>query len=125
MIDHLTLRVSDYPRSKDFYTQALKPLGYTLAMEFDTPGGKVGGMGTGAMPDFWLAQGEAGKPPIHVAFTATDRATVDAFYEAALTAGGKDNGEPGLRPHYHAHYYGAFVRDLDGNNIEAVCHTAL
>ena len=86
------------------------------------PEGKTGGMGAGGMPDLWLTQGQAQKPPVHLAFNAADRATVDAFHEAAITAGGKDNGKPGLRPHYHQHYYGAFVIDPDGNNIEAVCH---
>jgi catechol 2,3-dioxygenase-like lactoylglutathione lyase family enzyme len=78
-------------------------------------------MGAGGKPDFWISKGDP-KTPVHVAFSCPDRATVDAFYEAAIAAGGRDNGAPGLRPHYHPNYYGAFVYDPDGNNIEAVCH---
>jgi catechol 2,3-dioxygenase-like lactoylglutathione lyase family enzyme len=94
-----------------------------MVMEFDMAEGKVGGMGVGgAMPDFWISQGEAQRPPLHIAFNAENRASVDAFHQAACGAGGRDNGQPGLRPHYHQDYYGAFVIDPDGNNIEAVCH---
>ncbi|MFT3928465.1 MAG: VOC family protein [Myxococcales bacterium] len=127
MLDHITLTVSDYERAKAFYTQALAPLGIGTVMEF----GKACGMGRGK-PDFWFGEGPASfqKPeqlrpitPSHVAFVARSRAEVDAFYEAALKAGGKDFGAPGLRPHYHANYYGAFVLDPDGHNIEAVVHT--
>jgi catechol 2,3-dioxygenase-like lactoylglutathione lyase family enzyme len=123
MIDHVSVRVSDYQRSKAFFEKALAPLGYTMVMELDMPEGKVGGMGVGgAMPDFWISQGEAQRPPVHIAFNADDRASVDAFHQAAGAAGGRDNGKPGLRPHYHQDYYGAFILDPDGNNIEAVCH---
>ena len=123
MIDHIGVHVSDYQRSKTFFREALAPLGYDLVMEFDLPEGKVGGLGVGgAMPDFWITQGAAQRPPVHVAFNAENRATVDAFYQAAIAAGGQDNGKPGLRPHYHQDYYGAFITDPDGNNIEAVCH---
>ena len=116
MIDHVGIRISDYARSKRFYAQALAPLRYALMMEF----GEVAGFGADGKPDFWIS---AGSPaPIHVAIGSPDRATVDAFYHAALAAGGRDNGAPGLRPHYHAAYYGAFVLDPDGHNIEAVCH---
>jgi catechol 2,3-dioxygenase-like lactoylglutathione lyase family enzyme len=118
MLDHIGLQVQSYARSKQFYTHALKPLGYELVMEFDN----AGGFGKDRKPDFWISQGAPGKSPLHVAFTSPDRATVDAFHRAALAAGGKDNGAPGLRPHYHPNYYGAFVFDPDGNNIEAVCH---
>lgn len=124
MIDHIGFPVSDYARSKAFYTQALAPLGYTLVMEVpqtenDTP---AAGFGAGQKPDFWIG-GEGGlEKPLHVAIVAKDRATVDAFYKAALAAGGKDNGAPGIRAHYHPNYYGAFVLDPDGHNIEAVCH---
>jgi catechol 2,3-dioxygenase-like lactoylglutathione lyase family enzyme len=118
MLDHITLQVSEYRKSKQFYALALKPLGYELIMEF----GEIGGFGKDGKPDFWIAQGSATKPPLHVAFASTDRSTVDAFHRAALAAGAKDNGAPGLRPHYHSNYYGAFVLDPDGNNIEAVCH---
>ena len=119
MIDHFTLKVRSYPKSRDFYLAALRPLGYSLVMEFE---GKTGGLGVEGKPDFWLAEDPAGARPTHFAFSAKDRATVDAFYRAAMATGGKDNGPPGLRPHYHANYYGAFVLDPDGHNIEAVCH---
>ena len=117
MIDHVTLHVSDYGKSKLFFERALAPLGYTVIMQF----GAVGGLGAGGKPDFWIAQGEASNP-VHVAFASANRAAVDAFYQAAIAAGGRDNGAPGLRPQYHPNYYGAFVFDPDGNNIEAVCH---
>lgn len=120
MIDHVSLHVSDYGKSKLFFERALAPLGYTVIMEF---GGSVAGLGAGGKPDFWIAQGEA-STPVHVAFASPNRAAVDAFYQAAIAAGGRDNGAPGLRPEYHPNYYGAFVFDEDGNNIEAVCHTA-
>src|SRR5437868_223575 len=126
MIDHVGFSVSDYDRAKAFYTQALAPLGYGLIME--VPGEVTGsgapaaGFGKDSKPDFWIG-GEGKLPkPMHVAILADTRAMVDAFHRAALAAGGTDNGGPGLRPHYHADYYAAFVRDLDGHNIEAVCH---
>jgi catechol 2,3-dioxygenase-like lactoylglutathione lyase family enzyme len=119
MIDHVSVRVSDFARSKAFYAEALRPLGYEVVMEFDS----VAGLGAQGKPDFWIAEGEP-RAPIHIAFASPDRATVDAFHEAALAAGAKDNGPPGLRPHYHEQYYGAFVHDPDGNNVEAVCHRA-
>src|SRR6476659_10113553 len=124
MIDHLGFSVSDYERSKRFYLAALAPLGYTLVMEVrqsehDAP---AAGFGAGGKPDFWIGGEGALNKPLHIAIAAKDRAAVDAFYQAALAAGAEDNGAPGLRPHYHANYYGAFVRDPDGHNIEAVCH---
>jgi catechol 2,3-dioxygenase-like lactoylglutathione lyase family enzyme len=133
MLDHVSLRVADYDRSKSFYAAALAPLGYTLAME--TASGA--GFRRGFIPDFWVKQGEptsfearaaplepagCGGPVVHVAFAGDNRTTVDAFYRAALAAGARDNGAPGLRPAYHPNYYGAFVLDPDGYNIEAVCH---
>jgi catechol 2,3-dioxygenase-like lactoylglutathione lyase family enzyme len=118
MIDHVGLRVADYARSKRFFEQALAPLGYSLLMEFD---GAAAGFGTQGKPDFWIGGGAGA--PVHVAIVSADRAGVDAFHRAALAAGGRDNGGPGLRPQYHPNYYGAFVLDPDGNNIEAVCHT--
>ncbi len=124
MIDHIGIPVSDYARSKAFYVSALAPLGYTLIMEVqqNEHDAKACGLGAGGKPDFWIG-GEGGlNHPVHIALVAKDRATVDAFYKAALAAGAKDNGPPGIRAHYHPNYYGAFVLDPDGHNIEAVCH---
>jgi catechol 2,3-dioxygenase-like lactoylglutathione lyase family enzyme len=124
MIDHLGFSVSDYDRSKAFYAEALAPLGYTLIMEVGEVGSghRAAGFGRGGKPDIWIGEegGLAGE--LHVAVTADDRAAVDAFYRAAIAAGGRDNGPPGPRPHYHPNYYAAFVRDPDGHNVEAVCH---
>ncbi|MBI2769861.1 MAG: VOC family protein [Burkholderiales bacterium] len=125
MIDHTGLAVSDMKTSKAFYEKALAPIGYALMMEIPasvTGYADVAGFGEPPKPDFWISNGTANKPPIHVAFRVDTRAMVDAFYQAAIAAGGTDNGPPGLRPHYHPNYYGAFVRDPDGHNIEAVCH---
>jgi len=120
MLDHLGLDVSDYERSKAFYEQALAPLGLEVLME-PIPG--VGGFGDDQKPYFWIGKRDRGSQTgVHVAFEAKDRATVDAFHAAALEAGGTDNGGPGMREIYHPNYYGAFVLDPDGNNIEAVCH---
>ena len=121
MIDHIGLSVSDYERSKAFYTEALAPLGYAVIMEV-TEVGPWAGLGAGGKPDFWFGKGNATAPRLHIAFRAHDRATVRAFYEVAIKAGASDNGPPGLRPEYHPNYYGAFVIDPDGHNIEAVCH---
>ena len=124
MIDHTGLSVSNFEDAKSFYDAALAPLGASMLMTVPTEftgGVQVGGYGR-ERPVFWLHEGEKQAPPVHMAFTATSRAEVDAFYAAAIAAGGTDNGGPGLRPHYHPNYYGAFVRDPDGNNIEAVCH---
>ena len=118
MIDHLGLAVSNLSRSRAFYEAALAPLGYAPILVFD---GAVG-FGVPPKPDFWLSEGDSGMPALHVAFRAETRALVDAFHRAALAAGGRDNGGPGLRAHYHPNYYGAFVLDPDGHNIEAVCH---
>jgi catechol 2,3-dioxygenase-like lactoylglutathione lyase family enzyme len=126
MIDHTGLDVSDPKKSRHFYERALAPLGYSVLMEIPTEytgGAVVLGFGVAPKPDFWLHQGTPQTPRIHIAFRADKRQQVDAFYRAALAAGGKDNGPPGLRPHYHPDYYGAFVLDPDGHNIEAVCHT--
>jgi catechol 2,3-dioxygenase-like lactoylglutathione lyase family enzyme len=128
-LDHIGINATDYERSKAFYGKALAPLGITLAMEY----GKAAGFGRDRKPEFWIGQGQTSfqKPeqlahitPVHVAFTARSRAEVDAFHAAALAAGGRDNGKPGLRPEYHPGYYGAFVLDPDGHNVEAVTHTA-
>src|SRR5689334_8523789 len=107
MLDHISLRVSDFDRAKKFYTEALKPLGYGVLMEF--PGAV--GLGEPGKADFWITQVDGGVTPVHLAFTAKDRQTVDAFYAAALAAGGKDNGKPGPRAEYHPGYYGAFILD--------------
>ena len=128
MIDHIGFPVSDYAKSKAFYTKALAPLGYSLVMEIgaDVTESRVpaAGFGAGGKPDFWIG-GEGGlEKPVHVAILAKDRASVDAFHRAALAAGGKDNGAPGLRPHYHANYYGAYFRDPDGNKLCVCCHEA-
>ncbi len=120
-IDHVSLSSADYDVSRAFYEHALAPLGLRTLMEFDE-GGKVAGIG-GDRPFFWI--GDGGKLTdgrLHICFAAKDRAEVDAFYAAAIAAGGRDNGKPGLRPHYHEAYYAAFVLDPDGHNIEAVCH---
>lgn len=120
MFDHIGLGVSDLAASKAFFLQALEPLGVAVAME-----GPYGvGLGQHGKPSLWLHQGTDRPAPLHLAFVAAHRAQVDAFHLAALAAGGKDNGAPGLRPHYHPHYYGAFVIGPDGHNVEAVCHKA-
>jgi catechol 2,3-dioxygenase-like lactoylglutathione lyase family enzyme len=126
MIDHVGFPVSDYARSKTFYEKALAPLGYTLIKEYNAAqtesGSPAAGFGRDGKPDFWIG-GEGGLGgQLHIALAVNDRATVEAFYQTALAAGGRDNGPPGLRPHYHRNYYGAFVLDPDGHNIEAVCH---
>lgn len=125
MLDHVGLTVSDFTKSRAFYDAALAPLGIAVIMEVtpeQTGGGAHAGYGSEDNPYFWIGKGGAGAGHVHVAFTAKDRATVDAFYAAALAAGGRDNGPPGIREHYHPNYYGAFVLDLDGHNVEAVCH---
>jgi catechol 2,3-dioxygenase-like lactoylglutathione lyase family enzyme len=124
MIDHTGVKSSDPNKSREFYSRALAPLGYAMLMEIPkefTGGRVVLGYGVPPAADFWLAEGTPAEP-LHVAFRAGNRKQVDEFYAAAMAAGGKDNGAPGLRPHYHEHYYGAFVLDPDGHNIEAVCH---
>jgi catechol 2,3-dioxygenase-like lactoylglutathione lyase family enzyme len=118
MIDHVGLDVRDLEASKSFYEQALAPLGYTKLAEYP----EAVGFGEPGKPDFWI--GTRGTPgTTHVAILSRDRASVDAFYEAAMAAGGKDNGPPGVRTLYHPTYYGAYVLDPDGNNVEAVCHS--
>ncbi len=124
MLDHVGITIADLECSRAFYRAALAPLGLSIAMEVsaaETGGHAAIGFGAGK-PEFWISGGaERGAHP-HVAFAAPDRAAVDAFHRAALAAGGRDNGAPGLRPHYHADYYAAFVLDPDGTNVEAVCH---
>ena len=119
-LDHVGLDVADYDASKAFYTQALAPLGLKLIME---PVPDVGGFGD-EFPFFWIGRRDRGpQTGVHVAFRVETRGLVDDFHAAALAAGAVDNGGPGLRELYHPHYYGAFVLDPDGNNVEAVCHT--
>jgi catechol 2,3-dioxygenase-like lactoylglutathione lyase family enzyme len=115
-IDHFGINASDYAKSKAFYAAALQPLGLKVLMDF----GEAVGIG-GDFPFLWLSAGNPGH--VHLAFRAESRAEVDAFYAAAIAAGGKDNGKPGLRTEYSPDYYAAFVLDPDGHNIEAVCHT--
>ena len=117
VLDHVGLAVADLAATRAFYTAALEPLGFGVVMEF--PG--VIALGLPQQPELWMHQG-APSAPIHLAFHAADRARVDAFHAAALAVGGTDNGAPGLRPHYHPGYYGAYVLDPDGNNVEAVHH---
>ena len=124
MIDHVGFPVSDYARSKAFYEKVLATLGYTLIMEVqqNEHDAKAAGFGANGKPDFWIG-GEGGlNSAMHIAITAKDRGAVDAFYKTALAAGARDNGPPGIRAHYHPNYYGAFVLDPDGHNVEAVCH---
>jgi catechol 2,3-dioxygenase-like lactoylglutathione lyase family enzyme len=136
MLDHVSIKVRVFARSRDFYRTALAPLGYSLLMEFPENGPpQYAGFGVGGKsvvfhpqqpagsgnPDFWISQGEQ-VAPVHFAFVCQDRKMVDAFHTAALKAGGKDNGAPGVRTEYHPTYYGAFILDPDGNNVEAVCH---
>jgi len=124
MIDHASLGASDLAKARAFYDTALKPLGFRRVYDMD----EASGYGSDEKPFFWIggpAQPGTKVPPspgTHIAFAAPSRAAVDAFYKAALAAGGRDNGKPGLRPEYHENYYGAFVLDLDGHHVEAVCH---
>jgi catechol 2,3-dioxygenase-like lactoylglutathione lyase family enzyme len=133
MIDHIGLTVRDLEASKAFYDAAFAPLGIDVVMSVSAEEtGAYGHLGYGpradgrdiqaGKPSFWIGGGETLTGPMHVAFVAKTRAAVDAFHAAALAAGGKDNGPPGVRPHYHPNYYGAFVFDPDGRNVEAVCH---
>jgi catechol 2,3-dioxygenase-like lactoylglutathione lyase family enzyme len=127
MIDHTGLNVSDPIASRAFYDRALAPLGYKMMLQIPkehTGGAAVFGYGVPPKPDFWVNEGIPNTPRIHIAFRAETREQVNEFYQAALAAGGKDNGSPGPRPHYHKDYYGAFVLDPDGHNVEAVCHGA-
>lgn len=133
MIDHIGLTVRDLEASKAFYDAAFASLGIDVVMSVSAEetgahaflgyGPRADGRDIQAgKPSFWIGGGETLTGPMHVAFTAATRAAVDAFHAAAMAAGGLDNGPPGLRPHYHPNYYGAFVLDPDGRNVEAVCH---
>jgi predicted lactoylglutathione lyase len=118
MIDHISLKVGDITKSKEFYTKALAPLGYKVHMEF--PEWKTVGLGA-EKPDLWISQTESAQAS-HIALMTSDKASVDAFYKAATEAGGKDNGAPGYRKDYSPGYYAAFVHDPDGHNLEVVFH---
>ncbi|MGH8029655.1 MAG: VOC family protein [Arenimonas sp.] len=126
MLDHIGIAIADFERSKAFYLRALAPLGYGLVMEVtpEMTGGSDAhaGFGLERRPQFWIGTGEPVRGKLHVCFMANTREQVRAFHVAALAAGASNNGAPGLRAHYHAHYYGAFVLDPDGHNIEAACH---
>jgi len=125
MLDHIGLTVTDFKRAKAFFDAALAPLGINVVMSVsaaETGSDPHVGYGSGDKPYFWIGTGGPATGRLHAAFAAKDRASVDAFYAAALAAGGRDNGAPGIRAHYHPNYYGAFVLDPDGHNIEAVCH---
>jgi catechol 2,3-dioxygenase-like lactoylglutathione lyase family enzyme len=125
MLDHVGFAVTDLEKARNFYQKALSPLGIMLIYDItaeQTDGEAYLGFGEDQKPYFWVGTGDRFGGRLHVAFLAENRAVVDKFYKAALASGGKDNGAPGLRPHYHKNYYGAFVLDPDGNNIEAVCH---
>jgi catechol 2,3-dioxygenase-like lactoylglutathione lyase family enzyme len=125
VIDHIGLGVSDYRHSLSFYERALAPLGIAIVMQVRTEesgGFEAAGLGRNGKPSFWISPAGQTASPVHVAFVANTRAAVDAFHAAAIAAGGTDNGRPGIRAHYHPSYYGAFVLDPDGHNIEAVCH---
>jgi catechol 2,3-dioxygenase-like lactoylglutathione lyase family enzyme len=125
MLDHVGISVSDYRRSRAFYADALIPLGVDVVMEVtreETGGYEGAGFGADSKPWFWIGVGGKAGGATHVAFAADSRAAVDRFYAAAIAAGGRDNGPPGLRADYHPYYYAAFVLDPDGNNVEAVCH---
>lgn len=125
MLDHITIRVADIAASRAFYDRALAPLGVKVVMDVsaeETGAEPYLGYGEGWKPYFWVAQEKPVSGPLHIAFAAKDRASVDAFYAAAMAAGAADNGPPGLRADYHPNYYGAFVIDPDGHNLEAVCH---
>jgi catechol 2,3-dioxygenase-like lactoylglutathione lyase family enzyme len=118
IIDHIGLAISNYERSKTFFTHTLAPLGIELVVEVKG----WAGFGKNGKPEFWFGTHAQAQSPMHVAFVAESRAQVDAFHEAALKAGAKDNGPPGIRETYHPNYYGAFVIGPDGHNVEAVCH---
>ncbi len=120
MLDHVTIGVSNIDQSKEFYDRALGPLGITRLYE---EGEGFAGYGIGRKAFFWIGWRDTPQTGAHIAFTAQDRAVVDRFHREAIAAGGRDNGKPGIRPNYHPNYYGAFVLDPDGHNIEAVCHS--
>jgi catechol 2,3-dioxygenase-like lactoylglutathione lyase family enzyme len=125
ILDHIEFAVADAERSRRFYEEALRPFGMSVVIrvgpERSRAGGTRYGLGREGYPRIWFHDGEAAGPPLHIALATADRGVVDAFHQAAVSAGGTDNGPPGVRHHYHSDYYAAFVLDPDGNNIEAVC----
>ena len=121
MLDHVTIGVTEFERSRRFYDSALQPLGIDRLYGDE---GRFAGYGITPRAFFWIGIRNQPQTGSHIAFAARDRATVDRFYAAAIAAGAKDNGPPGLRPHYDPNYYGAFVLDPDGHNVEAVCRAA-
>ena len=128
MIDHMSTYATDFPATKAFYDAAFRPLGYSVQMEFtaewnpDFPEQRMCAFGPAGRPIFWIIEVREASTPRHTAFAAASRAEFGQFSAQAMSSGGTDNGKPGLRPMYHEHYYGAFVFDPDGNNVEAVCH---
>lgn len=122
MLDHMTLRVASLEKTREFYRSVLATLGYGAPLEMEHDGVRILGFAQDGKYDTWFIESSAVSGPCHICWGAESRAQVDAFYSAALQAGGVDNGPPGVRGHYHQHYYGAFVLDPDGNNMEAVCH---
>ncbi len=128
MIDHLSTYATDYPVTRAFYLSVFDSLGVSLQIEFvtdwdrDFPTRRCCAFGRDNQTTFWIIEEKETASPRHIAFSASSRKMVDSFYEKSLGAGGKCNGAPGLRPHYHENYYGAFILDPDGNDIEAVCH---
>ena len=131
MIDHLSTYATNFERTRDFYNAVFTPLGYGKLMEFsssedaDMPGRRICAFGPEDNPAFWVIEVSEAYTPRHTAFCAESREAVEAFHRAGLDAGGSDHGGPGLRPEYHPHYYGAFLTDPDGNNVEAVYHRPL
>ncbi|HEV7276212.1 MAG TPA: VOC family protein [Devosiaceae bacterium] len=123
VVDHVGLKVADFERALGFYREALATLGIDLLADFTVGRDRHAGFGRGR-PSFWISSGKTSRGDAHVAFTAASRAEVEAFHAVALSLGGRDNGPPGLRAHYHPDYFGAFVLDPDGHNIEAVYHGA-
>ncbi len=130
MIDHMSTYATDFDKTRAFYASAFEPLGFSVQMEFvaewnvEWPTQRMCAFGPEGKPAFWIIESKEAFTPRHTAFEAQNRAAVDAFYQKGLESGGTDNGGPGLREHYHKDYYGAFLIDPDGNNVEAVCHLA-
>lgn len=128
MIDHLSTYATEFLVTRRFYEQAFEPLGYSVQAELkfdddaDLPGRRACAFGANGATSFWIIESTETYTPRHIAFAAKNRGAVDDFYKSGLASGGRDNGAPGLRPIYHADYYGAFLIDPDGNDVEAVCH---